>query len=67
MEDVGVFLDVPDYSGELSIIIDKLEKFNEFQVLSINNSVEFLNVLFVFVGLFIGILLGALFVKIMFR
>jgi len=67
MEDVGVFLDIPDYSSELSTIIDKLEKFNEFQVLSINNLVEFLNVLFIFVGLFVGILLGALFVKIMFR
>lgn len=67
MEVVEVFADIPDYSSELSTIIDKLENLNELQVLSINNSVENLNVLFIFVGLFIGVLLGALFVKITFR
>lgn len=56
-----------DYSLDLYTIIEKLDNLIELQTLSINNLVEFSKVFYIVLGLFIAILLGSLFVKVVFK
>lgn len=58
---------VIDYTEQFITIIEELEKSRELQVMAINNSVETLKIGFIVLGLFVGIILGAFFIKVVFK
>ncbi len=66
MDTLEVFSSI-DYSSDLSTIIEKLDNLIELQTLAINNSLEFLKIFYIALGLFVAIFLGALFIKVAFK
>lgn len=56
-----------DYTEQLITLTEELYQLKELQIMSINNSIEFLKIGFVILGLFIGFYIVMLFVKVAFK
>lgn len=56
-----------DYTEQLITLTEELYQLKELQIMSINNSIEFLKIGFVILGLFVGFYIVMLFVKVAFK
>lgn len=60
---VDEYVEYPDYTE----IIQELSTIQENQIQINNNFVDSIEILIIFIGLFIGLVLGSLFVKVIFH